>query len=81
MEKLVDNLEHKPQHYKKSDIEIAHRKRRKSAKIPKIKENLLDQKLRKMREDQAQKKEKRNMKKPPPKYSEPLDRFIASKKK
>jgi septum formation inhibitor MinC len=80
VEKLVDDLEQKPQHYKKSDIEIAHRKRRKSAKIPRIKEHLLDLKLRKLREEQATKKQKRNVKKPPPKYSEPLDRFIGNKK-
>ena len=79
-ETLVNDLEQKPQHYKKSDIEIAHRKRRKSAKIPKIKNQLLELKHRKLRDNEQQKKAQRKTKKPISSYSEPLDRFVKSKK-
>ena len=85
-EALEKSLEEKPTYIKKADIELSHRKKRKSAKIPKIKAGLRDELTVKQAKAQHQQiktqaSAPKILEAPPQPFENPLDRFRVQKKR
>ncbi len=80
---VSSSLEKKPKYVKKADIQLAHRKKRKNAKIPKIKDGLRNELNLKMakQEEQSRKQEegkKKKIQQLP--LDDPLSRFVKKSK-
>ena len=83
---LQKSLEEKPTYVKKADIELSHRKKRKNAKIPKIKEGLraeltVKQARAKHQQVKTQAAAPKILEAPPQPFENPLDRFRMQKKR
>lgn len=80
---MQTSLDNKPKYIKKADIQLAHRKKRKNAKLPKIKEALQSElTLKQVREEEQLKKqkEKRQKKVVQLPADDPLARFVKKPK-